>query len=68
VGLDSIYYHAIDARWRLRAINKNDFSNWIDANYGLPELVSAIQSIDVSFYTLDEIRTAILDLCKRQLG
>lgn len=68
VGLDSIYYHSIDARWRLRSIHKNDFSNWIDANYGLPELVSAIEDIDVSFYSLDEIRTAILDLCKETIG
>jgi hypothetical protein len=68
VGLDSIYYHSIDARWRLRSIHKNDFSNWIEANYGLQELAAAIQDIDVSFYTLKEIRTAIMELCKEELG
>jgi len=67
VGLDSIYYHSIDARWRLRSIHLDDFSNWIKVSYGLPELVAAIQGIDISFYTLDEIRTTIVDLCTKHL-
>ena len=67
VGLDSIYFHFIDARWRLRSSNMDDFSNWIKTSFGLPELVSAIRGIDVSFYTLAEIRTAIADLCTSYL-
>ena len=31
VGLDSIYYHFVDARWRLRSMKTDDFSNWIKA-------------------------------------
>jgi hypothetical protein len=67
VGLDSIYYHFVDVRWRLRAGKIDDFSYWIECNYGLPELVAAIRGIDISFYTLEEVRTTILDLVSRYL-
>jgi hypothetical protein len=67
VGLDSIYYHMVDARWRLRAIKMDDFSSWIKNSYGLLDLASAIHSIDVSLYTLDEIRAAVINLCSQVL-
>jgi hypothetical protein len=67
VGLDSIYFHMIDARWRLRAIKMNDFSSWIKNSYGLPDLASAIHGIDVSLYTLDEVRRAVINLCSQVL-
>ncbi|MDA8308227.1 MAG: DUF5752 family protein [Deltaproteobacteria bacterium] len=62
VGIDSIYYHFVDARWRLRKFKANDFSFWLRDSYDLPELVSAIQGIDVWFYTLEGIRETILNL------
>ena len=67
VGLDSIYYHMVDARWRLRGIKMDDFSSWIKDSYGLPDLVSAIHGIDVSLYKLDEVRSAVLNLCSQVL-
>ena len=67
VGLDSVYYHFVDARWRLRSIKMDDFSNWIKTNYDLPELASAILGIDVWFYTLEEVRGTILDLVKQYI-
>jgi hypothetical protein len=68
VGLDSIYYHFVDARWRLRSSRMDDFSNWIKTEYDFPDLVSAIQDIDVSFYSLDEVRQTIMDLCDEWIG
>ncbi len=62
VGADSIYYHFVDARWRLRKLKTDDFSIWLRDSFGLPELVSAIQGIDVWFSTLEDIRQKILDL------
>ena len=62
VGRNSIYYHFMDARWRLRSLKTDDFSNWIKASYDLPDLVSAIQGIDVWFYTPDEVRSSIIEL------
>jgi hypothetical protein len=67
VGLDSLYYHFFEARWRLEARDTDDFSYWIGTNFDLPDLVVAIRAIDVYFYTLPEIRTALLDLVRRHV-
>jgi hypothetical protein len=68
VGLDSIHWHFVDARWRLRSREKDDFSTWIRNSYDLPELVSAIQGIDIAFYALEEVRTAIIALLDPYVG
>jgi hypothetical protein len=62
VGVDSLYYHFFEARWRLELRKVDDFSFWIDTNFDLPQLVEAIRAIDVYFYTLPEIRTTLLKL------
>jgi hypothetical protein len=67
VGLDSMYYHFFEARWRLeRPID--DFSYWIETNFGLPKLVTAIRDIDIYFYNLKEIRKTLLGLIHHYLG
>jgi hypothetical protein len=67
VGLDSMYYHFFEARWRLeRPID--DFSYWIETNFGLPKLVAAIRDIDIYFYNLKEIRNTLLGLIHQYLG
>jgi hypothetical protein len=68
VGLDSLYFHFFEARWRLGVQEADDFSYWIDSNFDLPHLVAAIRSIDVYFYTLPEIRTTLLKLIHRHVG
>jgi hypothetical protein len=67
VGQNSIYYHLMDARWRLRSVKTDDFSYWIKESYDLPELVSDIHGIDVWFYTLEEIRKTIFRLVKQYI-
>ncbi|MGC9194726.1 MAG: DUF5752 family protein [Syntrophobacteraceae bacterium] len=62
VGIDSIYYHFVDARWRLRKLKTDDFSIWLQDSFGVPELVEAIQGIDLWFFTLEEVRKALLKL------
>lgn len=67
VGLDSMYYHFFEARWRLeRPID--DFSYWIETNFDQPELVAAIRGIDLYFYNLREIRNTLLDLIRQYVG
>ena len=67
VGLDSMYYHFFEARWRLeRPID--DFSFWIETNFDLPELVAAIRGIDIYFYSLREIRDTLLGLIHQYVG
>ena len=68
VGLDSIYYHFFESRWRLEPQDAEDFSYWIGTNFDLPDLVEAIRSIDVYFYTLPEIRQTLVDLIHRYVG
>jgi len=67
VGQNSIYYHLMDARWRLRSLKTDDFSHWIKESFDLPELISAIQGIDIWFYTLDEIRNTILEFVNQYI-
>ncbi len=68
VGLDSVYYHFFEARRRLGMIHMDDFSYWMETNFGLPELVAAIRDIDIYFYTLKEIRDTLLALIQQHLG
>lgn len=67
VGLDSMYYHFFEARWRLKK-PIDDFSYWIETNFDLPELVAAIRGIDLYFYNLREIRNTLLDLFYQHAG
>jgi hypothetical protein len=68
VGLDSVYYHFFESRWRLGSRERDDFSFWIESNFGLPELVAEIRNIDFYFYGLKEIRDTLMGLIHQQLG
>ncbi|MGA7579358.1 MAG: DUF5752 family protein [Desulfobaccales bacterium] len=68
VGLNSVYFHFVEARRRLGDRKMDDFSHWIADNFTMPSLVSAIGEIDIYFYTLAEIRDAILALVQEQAG
>jgi Family of unknown function (DUF5752) len=68
VGLDSVYYHFFEARRRLGMRHIDDFSYWIEFNFGLPELVEAIRDIDVYFYSLKEVRDTLLELIHQHFG
>lgn len=68
VGLDAVYYHFIEARRRLGMRHIDDFSYWIEYNFGMPKLVEAIREIDVYFYTLKEVRDTLLGLIHQHLG
>ena len=68
VGLNSVYFHFVEARRRLGDRKMDDFSHWIADNFTMPSLVTAIGEIDIYFYTLAEIRDAILALVQEQAG
>ncbi|MEW6387745.1 MAG: DUF5752 family protein [Thermodesulfobacteriota bacterium] len=68
VGMDSLYYHFFEARWRPEFGRVDDFSFWIDSNFKLPELVAAIRDIDIYFYNLTELRDTLLVLIHQHLG
>jgi len=68
VGLDSLYYHFFEARWRLGVRKADDFSFWIDTNFDLPDLVRAIRDMDIYFYSLMEIRQTLIELIHQYMG
>lgn len=67
VGLDAIYYHFFESRWRLGVNKVDDFSFWIEYNFGLPKLVQAIRNIDIYFYSLVELRRTLVALIAEYL-
>lgn len=67
VGLDSVYYHFIEARSRW-VRNVDDFSYWIESNFAMPALVSGIRDIDANFFTLQEVRDTVLALVHQHAG
>lgn len=68
VGLDSLYYHFFEARWRLGVLKADDFSFWIENNFDLPNLVRAIRDLDIYFYSLKEIRETLVGLINQYAG
>jgi len=68
VGLDSLYYHFFEARWRLGVRKADDFSFWIENNFDLPDLVRAIRDLDIYFYSLKEIRETLVGMINQYLG
>lgn len=67
VGLDAIYYHFFESRWRLGVNKVDDFSFWIEYNFDLPKLVAAIRNIDIYFYSLPELRRTLIALIAEHL-
>lgn len=67
IGLDSVYYHFFEARWRLGVREVDDFSFWIEYNFDLPDVVREIRDIDIYFYGLRELRQTLLDIIHQHL-
>jgi hypothetical protein len=61
ISVDSLYYHFIESRLH-NPDGQDDFSLWMEKAMGKPELAARIRSIDVSIYTLEELRDKIIDL------
>src|SRR4051812_11740456 len=59
LGHQSLHFHFINSRLRLQ-LRTNDFSNWIRANFDLPQLAARLDRIDFYNGTLDDVRQQIL--------
>jgi hypothetical protein len=59
LGLQSLHYHFITSRLRLRLV-KNDFSFWVEHSIELPELSEQLDRIDFYTNTLEGVRAEIL--------
>ncbi len=65
-GVSIIYYHFFESRMRLME-QRDDFSTWIELNFGFPDLVSAIRSIDFYLYSLEELRNKLSRLMRHYI-
>ncbi len=59
VSLNSIHYHFIDARLRLK-LNSNDFSVWLDREMDMASLADKVNRIDIYTSTLQDVRWQIV--------
>lgn len=60
ISIYSFYLHFIESR--LQALEENDFSEWIEESLGMPALAERIRRIDLNMYTIEGLRSRILEL------
>ncbi len=66
VSLESIFYHMFESRLRLKK-GINDFSAWIEECLGDKDLADRLASLDPYNYTLDNLRTTIVQLIEKRI-
>ena len=66
VTIHSIYFHMFEARLRLGKTT-NDFSLWLEASLGERELARKIAKFDPYTYTMEGLRTKIIQLIEARL-
>lgn len=66
VTINSIYFHVFEAKLRLEK-GINDFSYWIDTNCGENELSKELARLDPYTYTLEGLRTKIINLIEKRI-
>lgn len=60
----SIYYHFLEAR-RRDPVGSDDFSAWLSCFPEQESWCSALQGIDFAFYTLSELRSALVRILEK---
>lgn len=63
VSVNSLYYHIFDAKLRLER-GENDFSRWF-RDLGKPELADKVARLDPYTYTLEGLRSRIIQLVEQ---
>lgn len=61
ISIYSIYFHFIESRIQSQQ-RTDDFSHWIEESLDILELARRIREIDISVYTLEGLRSRILQL------
>lgn len=60
ISIYSLYLHFIESR--LQKLEDNDFSRWIGEGLRMPDLAERIRRIDLNMYTIEGLRSRILEL------
>jgi len=61
ISIYSIYLHFIECRLE-KDLHIDDFSTWIEHSLHLPDLARKIKKIDLTAYTMEGLRTRIIQL------
>ncbi|HAV10749.1 MAG TPA: hypothetical protein DCX22_03940 [Dehalococcoidia bacterium] len=64
ITIDSIFYHIFEARLRLKK-GSNDFSAWIEDCLGDKDLANKIAHLDPYTYTLEGLRSNIIEIVEK---
>jgi hypothetical protein len=67
ISMYSIYFHYIESRLHSQLMT-DDFSAWIEESLEIPPLAEKIRQIDIGAYTLEGLRSRIIQLIDEQLG
>ena len=66
ISIYSIYLHFIESRLHTR-LQSDDFSTWIEQSLNFPNLAHRITKIDINVYTLEGLRSRIIQLIDEYL-
>jgi small-conductance mechanosensitive channel len=66
VAIDSLFFHVFDSRLRLQK-GTNDFSIWLRECLGEDDLADKIARLDPYNYTLEGLRSAIIQLIEKRI-
>jgi len=64
IDASSIYYHIFESRLRNKR-GSSDFSIWLKNSLGLNVLAEQIESIDCYMYSLEDLRSKLINLCNQ---
>jgi len=66
ISIYSIYYHFIEAR--IYARQSDDLSFWIEGELKLPEPAKRIRRIDITVYTIEGLRSKLVEVLNEHLS
>jgi len=62
VSLSSIFYHFHEARLRAPGDDSDDFSRWIEGQFGEHPIAQRLRGIDFYFFSLEDLRQKIVSV------
>jgi len=68
IPLSSLYYHFHEARLRGPGDDSDDFSRWIDGQFGESEISRQLRTLDFYFYDLQDLRERIVEIFDENLA
>lgn len=68
VPLSSLFYHFHEARLREPGDDSDDFSRWIEGQFGTLPAVERLRRLDFYFFSLDDLRQRILAILDEPAG